>query len=150
MSPRRPGSTLPIGLVLWAGLLAGACQQAVADLPPPPPQVQVLLDEYRITAPNRLAPGRVLLDVRNTGAIRHSLTVVRLPDDFPGTFEEHHASGEQQALPTIVVLSARPPGERDLIALDLTAGRYGLFCTLRDEDGTPHSHKGMAAQMRVN
>lgn len=140
---------LRASLALLAGLLATACQQAAADLPPSPRQVQLSLDEYSIQAPDRLSPGHVVFEVRNDGDRRHSLTVVRLPEDFPTTFAEHYAQGQERALGTVFVLTPRQPGSRDLFALDLAPGRYGLICTLRDEDGTLHSHKGMATQIRV-
>lgn len=132
-----------------AGLLAAGCQQAPPDRPPAPPTLEVVLDEYRVEAPEQVPAGRVVVEVVNAGDEAHNLTVLALPEDFPATFEERFASGQRQALGTLVILPAQPPGAEDVVALDLAPGRYGLLSTLEDDEGTSHARKGMAAQLEA-
>ena len=100
--------------------------------------------EHLPTAPS----GRVVVQVDNVGQRSHQMVLVKLPEDLPPLAEQLR-SETRQAVETLVNLLERPPGSRDLIAVDLDAGRYGLVCFLLDPDGVQHHAKGMSSEFRV-
>ncbi|HEX2699328.1 MAG TPA: hypothetical protein VHM89_03890 [Acidimicrobiales bacterium] len=94
-----------------------------------------------------MAAGRVVVDVRNGGALTHELSIVPLPPDFPPIAEQLRSS-VRRPLPAMANVSRQPGAERRF-ALDLQPGRYALLCFLVADDGETHARKGMASEVVV-
>ncbi|MGH9263326.1 MAG: hypothetical protein ACRD1D_01410 [Acidimicrobiales bacterium] len=106
------------------------------------------MDEYSFQHPAEIAPGRVVFRVVNAGAEPHSLVLVELAEDIPPIAEQLR-SETRRAVPNLAQVPERPPGSRDIFAVDLEPGRYGFVCFVRDAEGVSHAFKGMTSEFRV-
>jgi uncharacterized cupredoxin-like copper-binding protein len=104
--------------------------------------VEIREHDFKIAAPRSLPPGRQDMEVYNSGPDDHELIVVRASGKLPRrtdgiTVNEDALDGE-----TVGVLEAGL-GERDL-SVDLTPGRYEMFCNMQG-----HYMAGMHRSFRV-
>ena len=104
--------------------------------------------EYAFDHPAVAPSGRVVVQVDNAGSLTHQLVMVKLPEELPPLAEQLR-SETRQAVDTIANLIDRPAGSRNIIAVDLEPGRYGLVCFVRADDGLQHHAKGMSSEFRV-
>ncbi len=95
----------------------------------------VALNEFTIAAPQRIAAGRVHLDIANTGEFGHTLVVSKTDGTVVASTE---------------VLG---PGESAILDLDLEPGRYMFSCRIVVQTPTgeivDHYARGMAATIDV-
>lgn len=126
-----------------------SCTTQTRSWPPAAPVVHVTMREYGYDHPEMMPGGRVLVRVRNAGALEHELVVVALPPDLGESIHEQLRSPNRRAFPTLVHLTRRAPGGRGAFALDLASGRYAMICFLRGPDGQQHAVQGMSAEFRV-
>lgn len=150
MSARRPGRRRrSIRAAAATTVVLAGCTgvgNGSAALPPGPPTVSVIMQEYRFEHAQQAPRGRVLFRATNVGSTRHELTMVRLDADQFLTVKERVRG---QALATVLVLPTREPGGDDIFAVDLVPGRYGFICFTKDGDGVDHLTKGMASELLV-
>ena len=148
---RLPGWRVAVAAVLAVATPACAARSAAAPLPPDPPAVTVDMREYAFSPVKPLPAGRVVVTARNVGSVDHELVVVELPDDLAGTIADQLRSPDRRAIPTVVALTARPPGSASKFALDLAPGRYALLCLLKEPGAeAEHALEGMSAELRVH
>lgn len=127
------------------GVALAGCSSA-APLPPQPTTVEVTMRDHAFELDRQppLPAGRVVFHAHNAGDVPHELAVVDLPDD-----PSPDAEPQAQAVPTVGVIHARPPGKGGRVAVDLGAGRYALVCLLRDDSGLAHSRQGQRVVFEV-
>jgi hypothetical protein len=106
------------------------------------------MTEYRFDHLPEAPAGRVVIRAHNAGSLPHSMVLVQLDEDLPPLDQQLH-SDTRRAVPTLAQVPAHPPGSSDTLAVDLTPGRYGFVCFVKDPDGVPHSLKGMSSEFRV-
>jgi hypothetical protein len=106
------------------------------------------MTEYRFDHVAVVPAGRVVIRVRNAGALPHSMVLVQLAEDMPPIDEQLH-SDTRRAVPTLAQVTPRPPGSSDSVAVELKPGRYGFVCFVKDPDGIAHSLKGMSSEFHV-
>lgn len=106
------------------------------------------MSEYRFDHLPDAPAGRVVIRARNAGSQPHSLVLVQLDEDMPPIDQQLH-SDTRRAVPTLAQITPHPPGSSEVVAVDLTPGRYGFVCFVKDADGVPHSLKGMSSEFRV-
>lgn len=149
MRRRRAFGTAVVAPV--AVLLASCTpsRPASAPLPPSPEMLTVEMDEYSFRHVPEVDSGRVVFRLANVGELEHEVTVVRLPEDLPGTLADQLRSPNRRPLPTLRFTTPLLPGEQGAFALDLGPGRYGLLCSVPTEDGHNHALKGMSSELRV-
>jgi hypothetical protein len=140
---------LALALVVAAGAVTSCGgSEDEAPLPPRPATVRLTMDEYRFGYDRSIPSGRVVFRARNVGRKDHSLTLLRLPPNVP-PLNVQIRSKKRIALPPLAILKRRGPGKAGTFAVDLTPGRYGLICTVRDSNGEPNSLKGMNSEFHV-
>lgn len=127
--------------------LAVSCAPEAA-LPPSAPAVTITMDEYRFLLDKAVPPGRVVFHARNRGERPHQVTFLKLPE---GAQLKARPAPEAraQAISPVAVTRAVAPGETVAFASDLSAGNYGLLCSVLDPDGENHTIKGMVTQFRI-
>lgn len=138
-------------LALVSVIALTACQGPAAQyaLPPGPQVVEVEMDDYGFTYDPSIGPGRVLFRVRNTGAVRHSLTLLPLNEEIPPIDQQLRGS-TRRAITPLAVIRSRQAGASTSFAADLAPGaRYAFVCFLDDADGTPHWVRGMTSEFRT-
>ncbi|HUP70618.1 MAG TPA: hypothetical protein VM142_12510 [Acidimicrobiales bacterium] len=148
---RRRARALWMAGALGVGGVSGCAAGATnTPLPPDPPVLRVEMGDYSFGFRRPVPAGRVVFDVGNAGRRDHELVVVELPADMAGGIDAQLHSAERRAFPTVVALTARPPGGKGTFALDLAPGRYAMLCMLKDP-GTAEEHalRGMNAEFRV-
>ena len=104
--------------------------------------------DYRFEHNPGAPTGRVVIRVRNTGTVTHSLSLVLLPEDFP-PLDEQLRGDVRRTVASLAMLPDRPAGSSDSFAVDLAPGRYGLICNVRFPDGVIHGVRGMNSEFRV-
>lgn len=119
-----------------------------AALPPSASVISVRMTEYRFMAPSSAAAGRTIFHVVNGGRIEHSLTLEKLPGDFPPINVQLHSKVRRGA-PAVAIMPPLCPGGRNTFAVDLTPGRYAILSAVVGRDGVVDALKGMAAEIRV-
>lgn len=135
---------LVVGLLTWLwGLSADPL-----ELPAEPATVEVGLREHAFAFDRPVPAGRVVFRVRNRGDEPHDLVLLQLPTDTVG-IDELLEFATPRGLPPVATVPPRQPDETARFAADLAPGRYALVCFVEDADGTPHFHKGMAAEFEV-
>lgn len=96
-----------------------------------------------------LPSGRIVFRARNDGKLHHQVTLIALPDGFPGTLRQELEKPGRRAVPTLVQMPEKPPGAVGVFAVDLPRGRYGLLCSVMFPDGVSHSRRGMVWEFRT-
>ena len=115
-------------------------------------KVDVVATEFAFTA-GPLRPGPTHFVVRNRGAERHQLSIVRLRR--AGTLDDAVATDEATQDPSGFVRGAPVSspivrrGRRTTLDVNLERGTYGLVCFLASPDATPHAYKGMVLEITV-
>ena len=130
--------------LLGAGLSAGGCSAQGSATAATAPTATVVERDFRIKAPEHLAPGDVHLVVRNRGPVAHELIVVRsdgqlLPLRADGLTVDEDAVEDR----TPVALEPGEPGIRT-VDVSLSPGRYVMFCNMAG-----HFMGGMYADLDV-
>lgn len=136
--------TLVIGCLC---LLLGACGGGAA-LPPSPTIINVRMTEFHFAVPSGAPAGRAVFRVFNAGRLDHSLTLEKLPGDFPPINVQLHSSVRRGA-PAIAIMPTLRPGRSDTFAVDLRPGRYAILSSVQGRDGVVDALKGMNAEIRV-
>jgi uncharacterized cupredoxin-like copper-binding protein len=127
-----------IGVLAAAG--CGGNSQEVSQTP----AVKVKERDFKISAPKRIEPGPVRLEVDNEGPVAHELVVVRgRKRDLRISSDGMNVDEEQLEERHADELEAGDPGPRTL-KLDLHPGRYVLLCNM-----TGHFKGGMHAEVLV-
>lgn len=133
-------------------ILAGACTKPGASarpVPPTPPVVQVILDEYEFRYPEPVPGGRVVFRIANRGTLEHELTLVPLDAGVPPIAEQLR-SAERRVVRPIARVPPRRPGQDGSFAVDLVAEeRYAFVCYVRNADGQAHALLGMGSEFRT-
>jgi len=111
--------------------------------------VGMALREYRFEYPQPIRRGRTVFSVHNEGRLNHLLVLLILPPDLPGTLDSQLHSPNRRPTAVQRVLPLFHPGDSTLFALELTPGRYGFICSVKDPDGIVHDLKGMNSEFRV-
>lgn len=104
--------------------------------------------EYRFGHVANVPAGRQVFRITNIGAEPHSLVLVALTEDVPPILEQLR-SDTRRGASTFAKVPTRQPGSRDIFAVELPAGRYGLVCFVTAADGVSHALKGMASELLV-
>ena len=120
--------------------------------PLPAADLSMTLADFGFTLSGPLTAGHHMLEVTNTAAQPHELVVFKLAPgkhltDFLAWFQ--HPAG---APPASAVGGASPMvnGSRNVVALDVEKGTYGIICFLPDRtDGQPHFVHGMMKEITV-
>jgi uncharacterized cupredoxin-like copper-binding protein len=113
-----------IGLLAVSGCGGGSAPAAVRV-------IRITERDFHITAPRRLAPGRVRLEVTNDGPDLHELIVVRDPSSrLP--MRADGLTVDEDALEPRKLGSLEPgaPGSVRGLTLQLRPGRYEIFCNM--------------------
>lgn len=140
-------------VALASALLLASCQAAperqAVPLPAGPEVLNVEMTEYRFDYDGAVTAGRVLLRVRNTGRVPHSLTMFPLDEDLPPIDEQMRGS-ERRSITPFAGIRAQQPGASTTFAVDLAPGvRYALVCFLPDAEGKAHALRGMNSEFRA-
>jgi hypothetical protein len=137
--------------LLAVAALATSCEAGGAGgapLPPSPTSVDVMMTEYRFQHQTEVLPGRAVFRVVNAGTEPHSLVLVELEPDMP-PIDEQLRGPNRRGVATYAQVPQRPPGNRDVFAVDMVPGRYAFICFVRDAAGQPHALKGMSSEFVV-
>ncbi len=133
-------------------VVIAACQSPEASsvpLPSAPPEVLVVMDEYRYQFEQSVPSGRVVFRFRNVGNTEHRPVLLPLSDDLPPIQEQLRGDVRATAAPFAGV-PPRQPGESGTFAVDLVPGqRYALVCFARDAEDQSHALLGMATEFRA-
>lgn len=148
----RTRPVLPVA-VLGAVLLLSSCQSptgaSVPALPPGPQVVQVTMTEYGFSYNPAIAAGRVLLRVRNTGTVVHSLNMLPLTEDIP-PIDEQIRGDRRLAVRPFAGFESLQPGADTTFAVDLAPNtRYAFLCFKADGEGVSHLLRGMNSEFRT-
>lgn len=146
----RPAVRAPTWLTVVAlslGFLGAACggDGSQRNLPPGPPVVVVTMREYRFDHPASIAAGRVVFRIPNAGREPHRLALAPIATGLDGALEQLRVG---QRLAATAAVPNQLPGMTGAFAVDLTPGRYGLFCLVSDSAGN-HALRGMASELEV-
>jgi hypothetical protein len=117
-------------------------------LPPSPRVIDVTMREYRLDYGRPVPRGRVVFRGHNAGRIKHSLTLLSLPEDFP-PLEDELRNKKSRPIAPVANLHPLEPGESDAFAVDLAPGRYGLVDFQRGRDRVDNATKGANSEFRV-
>lgn len=132
------------------GLALGACRSSPGPpLPAEATEVMVAMTEYRFDYERPIPEGAVVFRVDNAGTVDHELYLVEIPKNLETSLEEQLRSAERRVVLPIASSPLRSPGQGTVFAVDLTPGRYGLICFVKDPDGKQHFQKGMNSEFRV-
>jgi len=117
-----------------------------------PVTVSVELKEGSVTPDKRSIShaGRVIFKVKNTGTVAHEMVILKtdIPADALPVAEGKVK--EEAAGKVIDEIEEFPPNTEKQITLDLSAGRYVLFCNVLESGQTEgHYQKGMRAAFTV-
>jgi hypothetical protein len=115
-------------------------------------RVDVRAEDYTLTMPTTLAPGRTSFVLTNHGAEVHHLVIFQLAEGV--TFEQAMAAEDAEGMVTGQWATglAFPDGEdEEAITFDVTPGNYGVACFIAGADGAPHAFgHGMVGEFSVS
>jgi uncharacterized cupredoxin-like copper-binding protein len=133
-------------LCLGAVSLSGCGVTGRAGAQPAARVVPVTEKDFRITAPTHLSAGRVRLSVSNFGPDAHELIVARVGGGAPLPLRRDGLTVDEERIQAATVgsLEPAPPGSHRQLTVDLTPGRYALFCNM-----SGHYLGGMRAELVV-
>ena len=116
-------------LTLVALVLASGCSGNGPSAPENGSPMRVTLRDFRISAPDRVAPGDYVLSVENEGPEAHELIVVRKDgDELP--FRPDGLTVDEEALDTLGAIEPFQPDAVEVLQLHLDPGRYELLCNM--------------------
>lgn len=138
--------------ILCAALFALSCgpdSSSAVALPPTPPVVAVVMDEYAFSYDAQIPAGRVVFRFINDGHLAHRPALLPLSDDVPPILEQVRGTDRRSA-PPFAGTPTREPGAIGKFAVDLAPDqRYALICFARDPDGDSHAQQGMVSEFRT-
>jgi uncharacterized cupredoxin-like copper-binding protein len=141
--------TLPCAalLCLVAVALSGCGVTGSATARSSTRMVQVTERDFRITAPKTLSAGRVTLRVNNEGPDVHELLVARVGGGAPLPLRPDGLTVDEERIQAATLGNLEPsrPGSTRELRIDLTPGRYILFCNMYG-----HYRGGMRTELVVN
>jgi hypothetical protein len=134
-------------LCLVAPALSGCGVAGSATARPAARMVKVTERDFRITAPEALSAGRVTLQVHNEGPDVHELLVARVGGGAPLPLRRDGLTVDEARIQAATLGNLEPgrPGTTRELSIDLTPGRYILFCNMYG-----HYRGGMRTQLVVN
>jgi uncharacterized cupredoxin-like copper-binding protein len=108
--------------------------------------VNVTERDFRISAPTQLGTGRVTLRVHNAGPDMHELLVARVGGGAPLPLRRDGLTVDEARIQAATLGNLEPglAGATRELSVDLTPGRYVLFCNMYG-----HYRGGMHAQLVV-
>ncbi|MDP8962034.1 MAG: hypothetical protein M3N32_10530 [Actinomycetota bacterium] len=117
-------------------------------------KIDVVLDEWSVQAPERVAAGRVTFTAQNAGEEPHELVIVRADDPGALPVDEQGAVDEEKLPPDALVgeIEAFPSGESCQGTFDLPPGEYVLFCNIVEQhegEQLVHYQLGMRTKLTV-
>jgi len=131
-----------------AGLLSN-CRALPANLSQSPPELRVAMTEFQFQHSHVVSAGHIVIAAENKGKVVHRLIIAPLPNDFPPVAQEMKGGEPRSVLP-LAGIPDQSPGETGRVAVDLKAGRYGLFClVVEPKTGRSHARMGMASELKV-
>lgn len=111
------------------------------------PGIPSALDEYSIRLDDGSLPaGPQAFNVHNVGQIAHQFLVLRTADD-PGELpvgKDGVVRLDAKGIEEVAEVEIVAPGERQLLEVDLAAGRYAVICNIAG-----HYSSGMHTGLRV-
>jgi hypothetical protein len=119
-------------------------------------QVDVTATEYKFEGvPPTLEAGPTSFDLSNKGKEPHELVVLRINDDFEGSFADILKLPEEEAMQKTKGVGGTfaEPSEAEYLVTELEAGRYALACFVPvggGEEGPPHTSQGMFVEFEVS
>jgi uncharacterized cupredoxin-like copper-binding protein len=118
----------------------------------PAADVHVTLSDYAFAVTPALSAGKHVLRVENTASQPHEVFFVKLVEGKGAPDMVNWIQKPQGPPPgqPIGGTSTFATGEVNFVSLDLTPGRYGLYCFVPDaKDGLPHVAHGMMQEITV-
>lgn len=109
--------------------------------------VAVTEKDFHISAPKQLPSGRATFDVNNNGPDAHELIVARVGGGAPLPLRPDGLTVDEERIQaaTLGKLEPHVPHSERRLTVDLTPGRYVLFCNMYG-----HYRGGMHAELVVN
>lgn len=134
-------------LCLAAIALTGCGVAGSATAKPAVRSLKVTERDFRITAPTRLAAGRVTLQVHNNGPDEHELLVARVGGGAPLPLRRDGLTVDEGRIQAATLGNLEPgaPGSTRELSVNLTPGRYVLFCNMYG-----HYRGGMHVELVVS
>lgn len=119
----------------------------------PTPTVEMHLVDYDFTTPTPLTAGRHMIKVINDGPQPHEVFIGRLDSGVTAAQAIQWLRAGMRGRPPLRPAGgtvAMAPGRHSFLELNLTPGRYGLFCFLPDASGRgEHVDHGMVKEITV-
>ena len=119
----------------------------------PTADTEMRLNDYNFVTSAPLRSGRQLVKIINNGPQPHEMFVARLDSGYTAaqfiTWVRTGMQGQPRIVPAggIVALA---PGRETIVELNLTPGRYALFCFLPDASGRgEHVDHGMVQEITI-
>lgn len=112
-------------------------------------EITVTADEYSFELSEEPQAGPATFSLDNVGEEDHELILAKIAEG--STFDEAiKAQGEKGTTESIEFLEA-PAGEEapNTITTELTAGNYGMLCSLETDDGEPHFELGQQEEFEI-
>ncbi len=138
------GMVRPMEVVAAAG---AAAAEPTAD-------VTVTLADYSFTESATIAAGRRTIRIVNSGPQSHEVFIARLDSNTTTGQVVEWVSGMMKGPPPAIRaeggVAGMEPGSHVFLSVNLTPGRYGLFCFVPGPDGREHTHHGMVKEIRVS
>lgn len=121
--------------------------------PEPTASMELRLTDYDFTTATPLAAGRHVIKVINDGPQPHEMFVARLDSGSTAQQFIQWTRTGMRGQPRITPMGgivAMAPGRHSVLELNLTPGRYALFCFLPDASGRgEHVDHGMVKEITV-
>lgn len=138
-------------LLAQVAMSLAACGTSVSKpLPPPVPTLDVHMTDYRYQHQPAALAGRLVFRIANAGSVEHTLTLLRMPDDFTKPPQALFVDSTVRTFGVTANLFPHKPGTTGTFAVDLQPGRYALVCFLTDSDGRKHFEHGMVSELTVS
>lgn len=110
-----------------------------------PPIVRVIAREYAFEAPDSIQPGPTTFRLVSHGHELHFMLIARIAVGHTAA-ELFDAIVHNPPAPWVTSLGGVgtvAPGDSAMTTINLTPGRYAMWCDIETKDGTPHFKKGM-------
>ena len=136
-----------VWLCLTAFAVSGCGVAGSAKARPAGRAATVTERDFQIKAPKVLPTGRVTFSVHNEGPDSHELLIARVGGGAPLPLRRDGLTVDEERIQaaTLGTLEPGAPGSTRTLTVDLTPGRYVLFCNMYG-----HYRGGMHAQLLVN
>jgi uncharacterized cupredoxin-like copper-binding protein len=121
-----------VALCVSAAAISGCGVTGRAGAEPPVRTLKVTERDFRIKAPTQLPAGKVRLSIHNAGPDQHELLVARVGGNaaLPLRRDGLTVDEERIEVATIGKLEPGAPESTRTLNLNLTPGRYVLFCNM--------------------